>query len=486
MLDATGLVPALPGARRGGATAALDASLLRSQATASMQFVPQAVVGGGWQSASPYAMSASKRAIASGTVSRAGNGGGGGSAGSTPRVTGCLDGAGSSAAVAAAATPRADPSPLSYGVPPPSARVQAALELGKAVAAAAKLGGRLESRQIEISQIEISADLDESDGSAADEKKLREQKLALAAAVASKEATIALNRALSRAQRGTPGPNGQTPLPTNGAVAGDAPPAAPPSTAPLSSSRASELQTPVHRAPAAFRSGAVLGGGGGRSAAAPSVSTANASSDMATLGSAQYSATNGHRAQYSAGSARPANAQYSAFVKTKAGQDKYSDRAMQTLNSASKNKDAQATPAPTASIGVDATNYEIHDAIEALKAGDDLAAFGLPATVADARFAKPVDSALVQKLAAEHDVLITVEEGSIGGFGSQVMQILSDEGLLDSGALKFRAMILPDEYLEHDKPERMYAKAGLDAKGIVARVMETLGRQDELPKPMRA
>jgi hypothetical protein len=67
-----------------------------------------------------------------------------------------------------------------------------------------------------------------------------------------------------------------------------------------------------------------------------------------------------------------ANAQYSAFVKTKAGQDKYSDRAMQTLNSASKNKDAQATPAPTASIGVEATNYEIHDAIEALKAGDSV------------------------------------------------------------------------------------------------------------------
>ena len=106
--------------------------------------------------------------------------------------------------------------------------------------------------------------------------------------------------------------------------------------------------------------------------------------------------------------------------------------------------------------------------------------------MADARFAKPVDRALVQKLAAEHDVLITVEEGSIGGFGSQVMQVLSDDGLLDSGALKFRAMILPDEYMEHDKPERMYAKAGLDAKGIVARVMETLGRQDELPKPMRA
>lgn len=304
MLDATGLVPALPGARRGGATAALNASLLRSQATASMQFVPQAVVGGGWQSASPYVTSASKRAAASGTVSRAGNGGGGGSAASTPRVTVGVGGAGSSvpgvaAAVAAAATPRADPSPLSFGVPPPSARVQAALELGKAVAAAAKLGGRLESRQIEI-----SADFDESDGSTADEKKLREQKVALAAAVASKEATIALNRALSRAQRGTPGHNGQAPPPTNGAAGfeGDAPPAASPSTAPLSSNKASELQTPVHRAPAAYRAG-----GGGRSAAAPSVSTANASSDMATLGSA----TNGQRA-VCASSARPDNAQYGA------------------------------------------------------------------------------------------------------------------------------------------------------------------------------
>ena len=123
---------------------------------------------------------------------------------------------------------------------------------------------------------------------------------------------------------------------------------------------------------------------------------------------------------------------------------------------------------------------------EALKAADELAAFGLPATVADARFAKPIDRALVQKLAAEHDVLITVEEGSIGGFGSQVMQVLADDGLLDNGALRFRAMILPDEYMDHDKPERMYAKAGLDAKGIVAKVMEALGRQDELPKPMRA
>jgi 1-deoxy-D-xylulose-5-phosphate synthase len=123
---------------------------------------------------------------------------------------------------------------------------------------------------------------------------------------------------------------------------------------------------------------------------------------------------------------------------------------------------------------------------EALKAADDLAAFGLQATVADARFAKPLDLELIRSLAAGHEVLVTVEEGSIGGFGSHVQQALSEEGFLDSGLLKFRSMILPDVFLEHDKPERMYARAGLDAKGIVAKVMETLGRQGELPKPMRA
>jgi 1-deoxy-D-xylulose-5-phosphate synthase len=123
---------------------------------------------------------------------------------------------------------------------------------------------------------------------------------------------------------------------------------------------------------------------------------------------------------------------------------------------------------------------------EALRAADDLAAFGLQATVADARFAKPLDLELIRALAAGHEVLVTVEEGSIGGFGSHVQQALSEEGFLDSGLLKFRSMILPDVFLEHDKPERMYARAGLDAKGIVAKVMETLGRQGELPKPMRA
>ena len=116
---------------------------------------------------------------------------------------------------------------------------------------------------------------------------------------------------------------------------------------------------------------------------------------------------------------------------------------------------------------------------DALKAAEDLAAFGLSTTVADARFAKPIDTDLVRDLAHGHQVLITIEEGSVGGFGSFVAQFLSDEGLLDTGALKFRSMILPDVYLEQDKPERMYAKAGLDAKGIVRKVMETLGRADE-------
>jgi len=83
-------------------------------------------------------------------------------------------------------------------------------------------------------------------------------------------------------------------------------------------------------------------------------------------------------------------------------------------------------------------------------------------------------------------VLITVEEGSVGGFGSFVAQALLEDGLLDSGALKFRAMFLPDEYIEHDKPEKMYAAAGLDAAGIVAKALEALGRGDEAGVKARA
>jgi 1-deoxy-D-xylulose-5-phosphate synthase len=112
---------------------------------------------------------------------------------------------------------------------------------------------------------------------------------------------------------------------------------------------------------------------------------------------------------------------------------------------------------------------------EALKAADQLAAFGLSATVADARFAKPLDHDLIRRLAQNHEVLITIEEGSVGGFGSHVMQFVSDHGLLDGG-LRMRTMVLPDVFLDHDSPNAMYARAGLDAKGIVAKVFETLGK----------
>jgi 1-deoxy-D-xylulose-5-phosphate synthase len=112
---------------------------------------------------------------------------------------------------------------------------------------------------------------------------------------------------------------------------------------------------------------------------------------------------------------------------------------------------------------------------ECLKAADELAGFGLPATVADARFAKPLDTDLVLRLAREHEVLITIEEGAIGGFGSHVLAALADRGVLDRG-IKFRAMVLPDIFIDQDSPNAMYAKAGLDAKGIVAKVFEALGK----------
>jgi 1-deoxy-D-xylulose-5-phosphate synthase len=110
---------------------------------------------------------------------------------------------------------------------------------------------------------------------------------------------------------------------------------------------------------------------------------------------------------------------------------------------------------------------------ECLLAADDLAARGLSTTVADARFAKPLDAALIERLAREHEVLITVEEGSTGGFGCFVLQHLSDEGLLDKG-LRVRTMVLPDLFLDQDKPEKLYAQAGLDAKAIVERVLSAL------------
>jgi 1-deoxy-D-xylulose-5-phosphate synthase len=112
---------------------------------------------------------------------------------------------------------------------------------------------------------------------------------------------------------------------------------------------------------------------------------------------------------------------------------------------------------------------------ECLKAADMLAAQGLSATVADARFAKPLDTDLVLRLAKEHEVLITVEEGAIGGFGAHVMQALAQNGALDQG-LKLRCMVLPDRFIDQDSPAAMYAAAGLDAKGIVAKVFEALGK----------
>jgi 1-deoxy-D-xylulose-5-phosphate synthase len=114
---------------------------------------------------------------------------------------------------------------------------------------------------------------------------------------------------------------------------------------------------------------------------------------------------------------------------------------------------------------------------ECLLAADQLAGFGLSTTVADARFAKPLDHDLVRRLAENHEVLITIEEGAVGGFGSFVLQHLSAEGLLDRG-LKIRQMVLPDVFIDHDKPERMYAKAGLDARGIVATALAALGREE--------
>ena len=111
---------------------------------------------------------------------------------------------------------------------------------------------------------------------------------------------------------------------------------------------------------------------------------------------------------------------------------------------------------------------------ECSRAAEELAAYGLSTTVADARFAKPLDAGLIRTLAREHEVLITIEEGAVGGFASHVLQLLADQGLLDEG-LKVRTMVLPDIFLDHDTPAAMYARAGLDVKGIVAKVFETLG-----------
>jgi 1-deoxy-D-xylulose-5-phosphate synthase len=112
---------------------------------------------------------------------------------------------------------------------------------------------------------------------------------------------------------------------------------------------------------------------------------------------------------------------------------------------------------------------------ECLKAADDLAALGLSTTVADARFAKPLDTDLLLRLAREHEVLLTIEEGSIGGFGAHVLHTLAENGVLDGG-LKVRTMVLPDIFIDQDSPVAMYGKAGLDSKGIVTKAFEALGQ----------
>jgi 1-deoxy-D-xylulose-5-phosphate synthase len=122
---------------------------------------------------------------------------------------------------------------------------------------------------------------------------------------------------------------------------------------------------------------------------------------------------------------------------------------------------------------------------ECLVAADRLSAYGLSATVADARFAKPLDRDLITRLAREHEVLITIEEGAVGGFGSHVMQYLAWEGLLDRG-LKFRPMVLPDRFLDQDTPEKMYEAAGLDAKAIVNAVLAALGHNANVATGERA
>jgi 1-deoxy-D-xylulose-5-phosphate synthase len=112
---------------------------------------------------------------------------------------------------------------------------------------------------------------------------------------------------------------------------------------------------------------------------------------------------------------------------------------------------------------------------ECLAAAKQLQALGLSTTVADARFAKPLDVDLVARLARDHEVLITIEEGAVGGFGSYVLQTLADQGLLDQG-MRVRCMVLPDLFLDQDTPNAMYATAGLDARAIVAKVFEALGK----------
>ena len=118
---------------------------------------------------------------------------------------------------------------------------------------------------------------------------------------------------------------------------------------------------------------------------------------------------------------------------------------------------------------------------ECKKASEKLFEKGIDCTIIDARFAKPLDEKLIMEIATNHEALITIEEGSIGGFGSHVMQLLSDRGVFDTG-LKFRSMILPDIFIDQDTPEKMYEIAGLDYLSIVSKIEETLNSNIILAK----
>ena len=110
-------------------------------------------------------------------------------------------------------------------------------------------------------------------------------------------------------------------------------------------------------------------------------------------------------------------------------------------------------------------------------AANELKNKGISTTIIDARFAKPLDKHLILKSAENHEVLITIEEGSIGGFGSHVANLLAENGIFDKG-LKFRSMILPDVFIDQDTPERMYDVAGLNAKHITQKVLEVFFSKD--------
>jgi 1-deoxy-D-xylulose-5-phosphate synthase len=111
---------------------------------------------------------------------------------------------------------------------------------------------------------------------------------------------------------------------------------------------------------------------------------------------------------------------------------------------------------------------------EVLKATEMLSTRGITPTIVDARFAKPLDIDLILSLSERHDILVTIEEGAVGGFGSHVMQLLSDEGRFDQG-LKFRSMVLPDAFIDHASPEDMYKTAGLEAKSIEKKLLDLIG-----------